>query len=93
MSDQPEICRNCSLCCRTIIIQLGGLNAEDTQYWSTIGYAVGQVCVIRLQCKQLDKTGLCGIYDMRPVKCRTFDVNGAACKLIRKTVVNCGMSQ
>ena len=77
-----EKCSKCGLCCKTILIGLKGLDPEDVKYWGTLGHIVGDMCIVGLRCKQL-KLDRCEVYEERPLKCRNFEVDGKACKLLR----------
>ena len=83
-------CQECGgACCKHVLVQLPDVTGIDTQWLQvrgTVRRVAGQVIEWRVEspCRELGPDGRCGIYDSRPMSCRTFEVGGDGCIEARK---------
>lgn len=83
-ADHP--CFDCAQCCRYVAIEIDAptaMHEYDYLIWYLVhpGVSVfvdfdgGWFVKFETRCRHLEPTGMCGIYETRPVICREFDHN------------------
>ena len=80
-----ELCRGA--CCETFSLPIvetlpiaGDVIQVDLNRWLTLHATVGaEKLTFECRCMKLTDDGRCGIYDRRPVVCRTYLAGGADC--------------
>ena len=80
--DEP--CASChGACCKCVVIRMN--TRADAELAKARGLEiVDGFAIIPMRCPNLDDEGKCGIYDTRPLSCRTGRMDSDWCRACRK---------
>ena len=80
-------CKKCGTCCKFIVLNIGGMNA-DQKWWLSLHEKItidGDKMIIRVKCKHLKKRNrkyFCDIHSKKPIMCT--EAGERECELSKK---------
>lgn len=85
--DPSVVCPPCGKCCRYVSVGIESptsVGRASTILWLLYHHGIGVYeahdggwfLVVPTECENLKPTGLCGVYESRPLLCRDYDVVG-----------------
>jgi Fe-S-cluster containining protein len=78
MTPDCLVCRGA--CCEQLVIPRMLLPKANRDYFRARGTLTEAGLVLECRCPKLSREGLCSIYEIRPVVCRTYEPGSQACE-------------